>query len=66
MRTGHGLNANPAKQRKGPLRKIVGTIREGTGMFDPPYVELECGHRVCSNGQERARCSKCAKEAGND
>lgn len=64
---GKGPRPNQAKQRRGPLRKIVGVIVPSTGLFDADLVELECGHRVRSNGQERARCNYCAKanERGN-
>ena len=61
MQTGGSINRNPSKQRKGPLRKIVTTLRHSTGMFDPARVELECGHQVYSHGQFRARCDECAK-----
>lgn len=59
-RTGTNLNPNPSKQRKGPLKKIVRILRDGTGIFDRDRVLLECGHTVWSDGQYRARCSKCA------
>lgn len=62
MRSGGSINRNPAKQRKGPLRRIVETIRASTGMFDPAWVELECGHRCSSHGVFRARCRQCAQE----
>lgn len=65
MRTGGSLNRNPSRQRKGPLRKIVVTLRASRGLFDPAYVELECGHRLRSTGQHRARCEECSEvEAG--
>jgi hypothetical protein len=59
MRQGGSLNRNPARQRKGPLRKIVAELRASGGLFDPPLVELECGHSCRSSGAFRARCSKC-------
>jgi hypothetical protein len=62
MRTGESLNRNPSRQRKGPLRKIVVTLRHSTGIFDPAYVELECGHKVHSHGQFKARCVECARK----
>lgn len=62
MQTGGSINKNPARQRKGPLRKIVAELRASTGMFDPAYVELECGHRCRSHGIYRARCVKCGEE----
>lgn len=61
MRTGGSINRNPARQRKGPLRKIVAELVPSTGMFDPAWVELECGHKVRSHGQFCARCDECAK-----
>lgn len=61
MRSGGSLNRNPSRQRRGPLRKIVGTLRASTGIFDPAHVELECGHRTFSHGMHRARCEECAK-----
>jgi len=42
-----------------PLRRIVGTIRFSTGLFDTAIVELECGHTTHSNGIYRARCLEC-------
>lgn len=60
MRSGGSLNRNPSRQRKGPLREIIAILRPSTGLFDPAYVELECGHRVHSNGAQRARCERCA------
>jgi hypothetical protein len=63
MRSGRGIGGS-RNQRKGPLRKIVQVIRFADGMFDTSRVELECGHEVYSNGQFRARCDKCAAEAG--
>lgn len=60
MQRGGGLNSNPARQRKGPLKKIVRIISDSTGIFDPALVELECGHKLRSSGQLRARCDKCA------
>ncbi len=63
MRSGGSLNRNPARQRKGPLRKIVATLRPSTGLFDPAYVELECGHKVHSDGVYRARCDECQADA---
>ena len=59
-------------KRGAPLRKIVGIIRHGEGMFDRDRVELECGHETSSNATYRARCAACkkstdeqrAKEAG--
>lgn len=61
MKSGRGLGGS-SKQRKGPLRKIVHTIRYSTGLFDTARVELECGHEVYSNGQFKARCNKCLEE----
>jgi hypothetical protein len=61
---GGSLNMNPAKQRKGPLRKIV-DIGKGTHhMFDSCDATLECGHtvRIWNDSQVRARCDKCPAE----
>jgi hypothetical protein len=62
MQTGGSINRNPKKQRKGPLRKIAFEIRASTGIFDPAYVELECGHRCHSHGAFKARCVDCAEK----
>lgn len=60
FRTGHSINSNPSKQRKGILRKIVGYKYMPTNdFFDRPIVILECGHEVISDGMHRARCDKC-------
>lgn len=59
MQRGGSLNDHPERQRKGPLRKIVATLRPSGGMFDPARVELECGHTVLSDGIYKARCDKC-------
>ena len=63
-KTGGNLNPHPEKQRKGPLRKIVGLSEEhytaDRGFFDRPVVILECGHKVQSDGQHKARCPYCA------
>jgi hypothetical protein len=64
MQQGGSINRNPSRQRKGPLRKIVRTIRASTGIFDPARVELECGHVVSSHGIYAARCVECAKGHG--
>lgn len=53
-------------QRKGPLRKIVETVRFADNTFGRNRVLLECGHEVLSNGIYAARCSKCADEARAD
>jgi len=55
-----GRTGGSRKQRKGPLRKIV-VFGYSQNIFSPPLCELECGHEVCTWGQYRARCSKCAK-----
>ncbi len=60
MRRGGSLNRAPEKQRKGPLRRIDIVLRQSTGMFDPAWVELECGHKVHTHGMYRARCTQCA------
>ncbi len=60
-RTGRSINPNPRRQRKGPLRRIIEVVRQGTGMFDRDRVKLECGHTVLSNGSQKARCLKCAE-----
>ena len=50
------------KKHKGPVRKIVGHINGDakTDMFNPPLVQLECGHSTHSWGQLKARCRQCA------
>jgi hypothetical protein len=62
-RQGHlkGRVGGSHKQRRGPLRKIVEVIGYGFNMFDQNRVLLECGHEAKSNGQYKARCSKCAE-----
>lgn len=60
MQSGGSINKHPERQRKGPLKTIVGTIRPAEGLFSPARVELECGHVVSSNGMFKARCSECA------
>lgn len=60
MRRGRGPNPHPERQRKGPLRQIDVVLRPSTGMFDPAWVELECGHKVHTHGIYRARCDQCA------
>lgn len=62
---GKGPRPNHSGQRRGPLRKIVATLRYAEGLFDANHVELECGHRLLSNGTEKARCHFCRKEAVN-
>ena len=61
MRTGHSINNNPSKQRKGPLRKIIRCKypNQSYGLFDRPFVILECGHEVISDGLYKARCPDC-------
>jgi hypothetical protein len=67
-RTGGNLRSNPAQQRKGPLRKIVGinedTYTGSTNMFERPLVILECGHMVHSDGMHKARCPYCPLKNG--
>jgi hypothetical protein len=48
-------------QRCGPLRKIVAVLTHTESIFDPPRVQLECGHETHSWGQYKARCSECEK-----
>ena len=62
QRTGGNLRSNPAKQRKGPLRKIVGYESISTDFFSRSYVVLECGHKVFSDGMYKARCNRCLEE----
>lgn len=62
MQDGGSLNRNPARQRKGPLRKIVRVLVNSTGIFDADWVELDCGHKVRAWGQHRARCDTCKAE----
>lgn len=65
MRQVGSLNSRPSRQRKGPLKplnRIVSVLRPSTGIFDPAWVELECGHKVGSHGIFRARCDKCAEQ----
>lgn len=57
---GKGPRPNHSGQRRGPLRPIVSILRWSEGLFDSNYVELECGHRLHSNGTAKARCSFCA------
>jgi hypothetical protein len=66
MRNGGSLNRRPERQRKGPLRQIDVVLRASTGMFDPAWVELECGHKTHTHGMYRARCEQCAREAKTD
>ncbi|KKL79836.1 hypothetical protein LCGC14_2010800 [marine sediment metagenome] len=47
-------------QRKGPLRRVVKTLKESEGIFDRPVVLLECDHVTTSWGV-KARCSECRK-----
>lgn len=63
MRRGGSLNSRPERQRKGPLRLIVAVLVPSGGLFDPAYVELECGHKVRSQGASKARCSECVSAA---
>lgn len=69
MKTGHGVaHGVQSARRSAPLRKIVGIVTHGDwslfGRGD--YVELECGHRVYSKGDKKARCLKCqTMESGN-
>ena len=62
MKSGRSLY-NGGPKRKGPLRKIVRTIRASTGLFDHDFVELECGHEGRSYGGVRAICTKCPKKS---
>lgn len=66
QQTGVNLRKSPEQQRKGPLRKIVGLVKAGDGLFDRDLVELECGHRVRSDGIYRARCDKCLSVTETD
>lgn len=50
---------------KYPLRRIVGLIRHGDGLFGLDKVELECGHTARSNAQIKARCKECYKQLTN-
>lgn len=47
------------EKRRAPLRKIEHVIRHRRSMFEPDFVELECGHQVSAWGDLRARCTKC-------
>lgn len=60
---GTNLRGNSGRQRKGPLRRIICVLRPADGLFSTAKVALECGHEVSSNGQFRARCWRCAREA---
>lgn len=60
-KTGTSLYSGGPK-RKGPLRKIVKTLRVGTTIFESDRVELECGHEGRSWGGERAICTQCGKD----
>lgn len=61
FRTGGNLRADPSRQRRGPLRRITSIITpQIDSFFSRPYVELECGHRVFSDGICKARCEECA------
>ena len=57
---GKGPRPDREGQRRGPLRKIVKTVRYSRELFVPDYVLLECGHQLYSNGAYRARCNYCA------
>lgn len=61
-RQGHlrGRTGGSAFQRQGPLRKITEILLHAETMFDRNRVRLECGHETLSNGQYKARCTKCA------
>jgi len=60
---GGNVNRNPSQQRKGPLKRIVALITPSNDtLFSRPYVELECGHRVHSDGISRARCPYCQED----
>jgi hypothetical protein len=62
MKNGGSLYSGGPK-RKGPLRKIVKTLRVGTTIFESDRVELECGHEGRSWGGEKAICTQCRKDA---
>jgi len=53
---------------KYPLRKILGLSNRPVNFsgendwFDRDKVDLECGHVVSSNGNQKARCYVCYKE----
>ena len=63
---GGSLNGSPERQRKGPPRRIVATLRHSTGIFDPALVDLECGHRTHSHGAFKARCVECARAGAGE
>lgn len=62
MQTGGSIGGNPAKTQRTnryPLRKIARVIRISRNIFEPDYVEFECGHEGTAWGQLRGRCRKC-------
>jgi hypothetical protein len=65
MLRGGTIGGMKGKKHKGPLRLIVGHLTHSTNMFQPPRVELECGHETHSWGQVRARCAQCRVPKGN-
>lgn len=57
---GGNLRRDPSRQRKGPLRRITGLVAlYEPDFFTRPYVILECGHKVFSDGTLKARCDQC-------
>jgi hypothetical protein len=59
-RTGHAIGGRSGKH-KGPLRKIIRTVRHSLNMFEADLVEMECGHQGRGYGGQRARCRECGK-----
>lgn len=49
-------------KKKGPLRRIVRTLKHSESIFEASLVELECGHQTTSWGGVRAICVECGKE----
>ncbi len=63
QQTGRAKWGKPISEEKkrAPLRKITNVIRYRDTMFEPDFVELECGHQGSAWGDLRARCVACTK-----
>lgn len=65
MQRGGSIGTGPAGgKHKGPLRRITRVLKESESMFDPSFVEMECGHQGISYGGVRARCAACGRGEG--
>lgn len=65
MRDGGSIGPGSAAKNanKGPLRKVVRTLRTSTSIFETSWVEMDCGHEGPSWGGSKARCRRCLKES---